>query len=118
MSAFEAVHVVAPATAAQKRGFILLSPEEAADDGARARAVASIGPAVGAVGVEVPIEFTDAGTARVGVVRVALPQDGRIFCTWQLTVARDALTERVGVLSAARMRQLEAVIRLAGIAVT
>jgi mRNA interferase MazF len=111
---FRAIQIVAPATAAQKRGFVVLSPEVAADTQERARAVASAGPTVGGVGIEVPIGLSE-GLTRVGVVRVALPREGRIFCTWQLAVTRDALIEQVGTLSVTKMRQLETAIRLAGI---
>ncbi|WP_436533624.1 hypothetical protein [Actinoplanes sp. HUAS TT8] len=101
----EAMHVVAPASDEQKRGFIVLTPEEATDDHVRAQALAQ---PVGGVGIEVPV-------GDLGVVRVALPRDGRIFCTWQLTVQRSALVRRAGVLSPERMRQLGSVVELAGI---
>lgn len=113
-SEFRAIQVVAPATVAQKRGFVVLSPEVAADARQRAQAVASAGPPVGGVGIEVSLGAAE-GLERAGVVRVALPQPDRIFCTWQLTVGRDALLEQVGTLSAAKMGQLEIAIRLAGI---
>lgn len=111
---FRAVQIVAPATVAQKRGFVVLSPEVAADARERAQAIASASPAIGGVGIEVPLGPAE-GLARAGVVRVALPQQGRIFCTWQVTVTRDALVEQVGTLSAAKMGQLEIAVRLAGI---
>lgn len=46
---------------------------------------------------------------------MALPLEGRILCTSQLAVTRDALIEQVDTLSATKMRQLEIAIRLAGI---
>jgi mRNA interferase MazF len=49
-----AVSIVAPATAAQKEGFVVLSPEVAANARERARAVAAAGPGIGGVGIEVP----------------------------------------------------------------
>jgi mRNA interferase MazF len=111
---FRAVHIVEPATVAQKRGFVVLSPEAAANARERAQAVASAGPTIGGVGIEVPLDSAE-GLDRSGVVRVALPHGDRIFCTWQLTVDRDALVERVGTLSATKMAQLEVAVRLAGI---
>jgi mRNA interferase MazF len=97
---FRAVQVVAPATEAQKRGFVILSPEEAADPAKRALADA---------GVEVPLG-ADEGLAHAGVIRVALPQPGRIFCTWEMSVTRDDLVERAGALPAGKMRRLVAVL--------
>jgi mRNA interferase MazF len=111
---FRAVYIVAPATIAQRRGFVVLSPEVAANARERARAVVSAGPGVGGVGIEVPLGSGE-GLDRAGVVRVALPQEDRIFCTWQLTVDRDALVKQVGTLSATKMGHLEIAVRLAQI---
>jgi mRNA interferase MazF len=111
---FRAVHIVQPVTAAQKRGFVLLSPEVATNARERAQAVASAGPAIAGVGIEVPLGSAE-GLERAGVVRVALPHENRIFCTWQLTVDRGALVKQVGTLSATKMGQLEIAVRLAGI---
>jgi mRNA interferase MazF len=97
-----AVQIVAPATEAQKRGFVVLSAAEAAADA---------GPGVGIEVFLGPAEGLD----RAGVVRVAVPHPDRIFCTWQLTVARDDLLERVGTLSGAKLAELEIAVRLAGI---
>jgi mRNA interferase MazF len=99
-----AVQIVAPATEAQKRGFVVLSAAEAA-------AAADAGPGVG---IEVFLGAAE-GLDRAGVVRVALPHPDRIFCTWQLTVARDALIERAGTLSGAKLAELQIAVRLAGI---
>lgn len=99
-----AMQIVAPATEEQKRGFIVLTPEEAADEEHRARAAAS--PRV--AGIEVPVE-------ELGVVRVALPQHDRIFCTWQVSVERSALIRRVAVLSSETMSRLDLAVELAGL---
>ncbi|GLZ01856.1 hypothetical protein [Actinoplanes sp. NBRC 103695] len=99
-----AVQVVAPATEDQKRGFVVLSPEQVTAD---------VDPsAAGGVGIEVPVIVDE---HRAGVVRVALPREDRIFCTWQLTVAPEDLIERAGILPAGTMRQLEFALRLAGV---
>ncbi|KUL41324.1 hypothetical protein [Actinoplanes awajinensis] len=95
----DAVQIVAAATAEQKRGFVILTPEQAAG----ARPVADTGPLVG---IEVPIDLSET-LHQVGVVRVALPRNGHIFCTWELTVEPGALTERVTTLPAETMRQLD-----------
>jgi len=101
-----AVRVVAPATPAQRQGFLLLSGAEAADDRVRSRLLASADPPVRAAGAEVEI-------LELGVVRVAFPQAGRIFCTWETGLDEEDLIERIGVLPAAKQRELEIVMRLA-----
>jgi len=98
---FRAVQIVAPATEAQKHGFVVLSAQAAAD-------------AVPGDGIEVFLGPAE-GLGRAGVVRVALPHPDRIFCTWQLTVAPDDLVERAGTLSAAKLAELEIAVRLSGI---
>src|SRR5262245_56010339 len=75
-----AMRIVAAATAEEKRGFIVLSGEEALDPARIQQTIASIGADVRGIGVEVEIG-TDEGLPRDGVVRVAIASDGRIFCT-------------------------------------
>ena len=41
------------------------------------------------------------------VVRVALPRQGRINCTWILTLSQDALVEKVGALGSAKLNDVE-----------
>jgi mRNA interferase MazF len=55
----------------------------------------------------------DEGLEPAGVVRLGLPYEGRIFCTWQITLATGHLVERVGALSPEKMRRLDAALRLA-----
>ncbi|GAA0519543.1 hypothetical protein Ade02nite_80680 [Paractinoplanes deccanensis] len=98
-----AMQVVAAATAGERRGFVLLSPEEAERERPG-----------GIAGIEVPLGVAD-GLPRAGVVRVALPYDRRVFCTWQASLGRDDLVERVCVLPAATMERLGLALRLAGI---
>src|ERR1700760_2571943 len=50
-----ALPVVAPATAAQRRGFVLLTGAEAADERERERIVAAAGPDVAGVGAEIEV---------------------------------------------------------------
>jgi mRNA interferase MazF len=113
-SEFRAMQIVAPATAAEKRGFVVMSGEEAADSSVLRRIIASSGAATGGVGVEVEIGSAE-GLPHDGVVRVALPRDGHIFCTWLVTLTPDYLIERAGTLSPARLGQLDNALRLAGI---
>jgi mRNA interferase MazF len=109
---FLAMRVVAAATAEQKQGFVVLTGAEAADDRTRERIIAAAGPASGAVGAEVSIG-TPEGLPFDGVVRVAFPREGHIFCTWETALTADDLIERAGVLSAEKRRELEIVLRLA-----
>jgi mRNA interferase MazF len=109
--AFAAMLVVAPATDEQKRGFVVLSGAEAADERERERIVGEAGPGVGGVGAEIEVGVAE-GLPFDGVVRVALPHPDRIFCTWLVTLTADDLIERAGVLPAEKRVQLDVVLRL------
>jgi mRNA interferase MazF len=100
----KAVRIVEPATDEQKRGFVVLTGAEAADDETRERMLAA--SAATATGAEVEIEG-------LGVVRVAFPRAGKIFCTWETTLTDDDLISRITVLPPETRRQLETVMRLA-----
>jgi mRNA interferase MazF len=100
----KAVRIVEPATDEQKRGFVVLTGAEAADDEIRERMLAA--SAATATGAEVEIEG-------LGVVRVAFPRAGKIFCTWETTLTDDDLISRIAVLPPEIRRQLETVMRLA-----
>jgi mRNA interferase MazF len=104
-----AIRVVTPATDSQKQGFLVLTGAEAADDEVRRRMLSAAGPSAGVIGAEVAIE----GLPFEGVVRVAFPRDGHIFCTWETALAPEDLIERITVLSPERQRQLDIVMRLA-----
>lgn len=111
-SGFRAMEIVAPATVDERRGFVLLH----ADD-ATLETVASVGPDVRGVGVEIAVGEGE-GLQPSGVVRVALPRAGDpVPCTWLVTLTRDYLIERAGVMPAAKLDQLDRVLRLAGIEV-
>jgi mRNA interferase MazF len=113
-SEFRAMQVVAPATAEEKRGFVVLSGEQAADSRVMQQFIASVGTGIGGVGVEVEVG-TREGLPHDGVVRVALPRDGHIFCTWLATLTRESLVERAGALSRTKLDQLANALRLARI---
>jgi SAM-dependent methyltransferase len=98
------IRVVAPATEAQKRGYLLLTGAEAADAGTRARLLAETDAAVSGAEVVIP---------GLGVVRVAFPQAGRIFCTWETELTGGDLIERITVLPPETRHQLDTVMRLA-----
>lgn len=110
---FRAMQIVEPATPAQQLGFVLMSGEQAVDADERRRIVAEAGPDPRAVGIEV-FFGAEEGLPEAGVVRVALPKDGTIFCTWSITLDPDHLIERIGVLSPEKQHELDVALQLAG----
>ena len=107
-----AMQIVAPATSAEKRGFLIMSGDQVIDADNRRRIVAEAGP-VQAVGIEVWFGSSE-GLAEEGVVRVALPLEGKIFCTWGLTVKEKFLIERIGICSPEKLHELDVAMELAG----
>ena len=57
---------------------------------------------------------TREGLAQTGVVRVALPVNTKIFCTWILSLSDDYLIERIGVLSPLKQHELDIAMALSG----
>jgi mRNA interferase MazF len=106
------MQIVAPATSAEKRGFLIMSVDQAVDADNRRRIVAEAGP-VRAVGIEVWFGSSE-GLVEEGVVRVALPQDGTIFCTWGMSLSEEFLIERIGVCSPEKLHELDVAMELAG----
>lgn len=106
------LQIVAPATSAERRGFLIMSGDQAVDADVRRRLVAEAG-AVQAVGIEVWFGRSE-GLAESGVVRVALPQDGTIFCTWTMSLTEDSLIERIGACSPDKLHELDVAVGLAG----
>lgn len=111
---FRAMQVVAPATTEEKRGFVVLSAEEAADPRLMQQVIDSADAGVGGIGIEVEVGKRE-GLPHDGVVRVALPRDGHIYCTWLVTLTRESLVEPAGVLSSRKLDQLANALRLARI---
>jgi mRNA interferase MazF len=109
-----AMRIVAPATTDEKRGFVILSAEEALEPESMQHLITSAGTGTRGVGVEVRIG-TDEGLPHEGVVRVALPRNGHVFCTWLVTLAPHDLIERAGELRSAKLEQLGNALRLAGV---
>jgi mRNA interferase MazF len=112
---FRAVQIVVPATPAQKQGFALMTGAQAVHADERHRFIESAGPEVAAIGIEVLFGAQD-GLAEDGVVRVALPGAGKIFCTWVLSLDGEHLIERIGVLSPAKQHELDVALLLSGAA--
>lgn len=118
-----AMRVVAPATSEERRGFVLLSGEQAADPAAVQQAIDATSSGVGVeveVGVDVEVGAevgigTGCGLPHGGVVRVGLPRAGRIFCTWLVTLTAEDLVERVGTMSGEKLDQLTNALRLSRI---
>jgi mRNA interferase MazF len=107
-----AMQIVAPATSAEERGFLIMSGDQVIDADNRRRIVAEAGP-VQAVGIEVWFGSSE-GLAEEGVVRVALPLEGKILCTWGLTVREEFLIERIGICSPEKLHELDVAMELAG----
>ena len=57
----------------------------------------------------------DEGLSPAGVVRVAIARPGFIPCTWLVTTSSAELIERVGALSAAKLRELDEALRIGGL---
>jgi mRNA interferase MazF len=110
---FLAMQIVEPATPAQKLGFVLMSGEQAVDVDERCRILEAAGPDPRAIGVEV-FFGAEEGLAQSGVVRLALPKAGKIFCTWGTTVSAESLLERIGTLGPAKLHELDVALALAG----
>ena len=110
---FRAEQIVAPAAPAEKHGFVLMSGEQAVDADERRRIVEAAGPDARAIGIEVFFGAQE-GLAEDGVVRVGLPLDGKIFCTWMLSLGGEYLIERIGVLSPAKQHELDVAMELSG----
>jgi mRNA interferase MazF len=108
------MRIVEAATEEEKRGFLVLPGDEAAEPETVRKLIESAGAGVRAVGIEVEVGVAE-GLAGRGVVRVALPRDGHVFCTWLVTLTPDHLLERVGELGFAKLDQLGNALRLAGI---
>ena len=106
------MQIVAPAKSAERRGFLIMSGAQAVDVDVRRRIVADARP-VQAVGIEVWFGRSE-GLAEEGVVRVALPQDGTIFCTWGMSLNEEFLIERIGACSPEKLHELDVAVELAG----
>jgi mRNA interferase MazF len=106
------MQIVAPATSAERRDFLIMSGDQAVDIDVRRRILAEARP-VQAVGIEVWFGRSE-GLAAEAVVRVALPQDGTIFCTWGMSLNDEFLIDRVGACSPEKLHELDVAMELAG----
>lgn len=93
---------------------VVLLSREGAD---KVRAILIVAPASTKIDrhcVEVTIGAGD-GLPLEGVVRVALRRPSRINCSWLVTLQQVNLLARAGVLSSAKLRQLDDALRRAGL---
>jgi mRNA interferase MazF len=96
----------------ERRPVVLLSGEEAS--GFRAmQVVAPADVSISGLGVEVAVGAIE-GLLFEGVLRFVFPRPGFTPCTWLTTVSRDDLIEQAGVLSSAKLSEIEDALRLSG----
>ncbi|ANB04161.1 growth inhibitor PemK [Streptomyces ambofaciens] len=96
----------------ERRPIVLLSGDE--PSGLQAiQVVAPAGVDISGLGVEVAIGPQE-GLPFEGVLRFAFPRPGLTPCTWLTTVAQDDLIERAGVLSCAKLSEVEEALHAAG----
>jgi mRNA interferase MazF len=97
----------------ERRPVVLLSGDDAS--GIRAmQVVAPAGVDLSGLGVEVVVGAGE-GLPFEGVLRIAFPRPGMTPCTWLTTVSRDDLIEQAGVLSSAKLSEIEDALRLGGL---
>ena len=94
----------------ERRPVVLLSGDEPSGIQVM-QVVAPAGVDLAGLGVEVAVGATE-GLPFEGVLRVALPRPGFTPCTWLTTLSRDDLIERAGVLSSAKLAEIEDALRL------
>ena len=94
----------------EKRAVVLLSHESPAELMAM-QVVAPASTDISGIAAEVKIGIRE-GLPSDGVVRVALPRLGKINCSWMVTLRPADLIEQVGVLSPAKLREFDEVLRL------
>jgi mRNA interferase MazF len=94
----------------ERRLAVLLSA-----DGASGIRVMQVVPPTGVdisgLGVEVRVGAGE-GLPCEGVLRFGFPRPGFTPCTWLTTLSRDDLIERVGVLSSAKLSEIDDALRL------
>lgn len=96
----------------ERRPVVLVSDEE--PSGFRAvQVVAPAGVDISGLGVEVAVGRPE-GLPFDGVLRFAFPRPGFAPCTWLTTLTREDLVERAGVLSSAKLGEVEDALRAAG----
>jgi mRNA interferase MazF len=96
----------------ERRPVVLLSEDE--PSGFRAmQVVAPADTDFSGLGIEVAVGVPE-GLPFEGVLRFAFPWPGFTPCTWLTTLSRDDLLERAGVLSSAKLSEIDDALRAAG----
>ena len=95
----------------ERRAVVLLSRQGASQFRAM-QIVAPAGVDITGVAIEVNVGVVQ-GLAHEGVLRVALPEPGRVLCSWLVTLTRDDLIEHAGALTPPQLRHLEQALHLA-----
>jgi len=96
----------------ERRPVVLLSEE--GPSGFRAmQVVAPAGAGISGLGLEVAVGVLE-GLPFEGVLRVVFPGLGFTPCTWLTTLSRGDLIERAGVLSPAKLSEIDEALRAAG----
>ncbi|MFB7739423.1 type II toxin-antitoxin system PemK/MazF family toxin [Streptomyces sp. NPDC056112] len=94
----------------ERRPVVLLSGDDAS--GIRVmQVVAPAGVDISGLGIEVAVGAVE-GLPFEGVLRIAFPRPGFTPCTWLTTVSRDDLIEQAGILSSAKLSEIEDALRL------
>jgi mRNA interferase MazF len=94
----------------ERRPVVLLSGDEASGFQV-VQVVAPADVSISGLGVEVAVGAAE-GLPLEGVLRFGFPYPGYTPCTWLTTLSPDDLIERVGVLPAAKLSEIEDAIRL------
>ena len=89
----------------ERRPVVLLSEEESSGFAAM-QVVAPSGADISDLGVEVAVGVLE-GLPFEGVLRFVFQRPGFIPCTWLTTVSRDDLIEQAGVLSPAKLGEID-----------
>jgi mRNA interferase MazF len=96
----------------ERRPVVLLSEEDSSGFTAM-HVVAPAGADISGLGIEVAVGVLD-GLPFEGVLRFGFPWPGFTPCTWLTTVSRDDLAERAGVLSPAKLSEIDNALAAAG----
>jgi mRNA interferase MazF len=96
----------------ERRPVVLLSDEESSVFQAM-QVVAPAGADISGLGVEVTVGALE-GLPFAGVLRIVFPHPGFTPCTWLTTLGREDLIEQAGVLSSAKLAEVEEALRAAG----
>jgi mRNA interferase MazF len=93
----------------ERRPVVLLSDDEPSGFAAM-QVVPPAGTDISGLGVEVAVGVLE-GLPFDGVLRFAFPWPGFTPCTWLTTLSRDDLIERAGVLSSAKLSEIDDALR-------